>query len=276
MLDDYRKIYEELASNIPDYRTADRNDLVFRCAECEFNSPEYNQLLAAVIFRYWRLINKFYQQSKDIATEYDCYEWFINSITYTLNHASWKDPVSSIYKDPHAGDRMINQCMFSQRLTYYQQHNRYNRKLNYNLQSINYLTENNFDIEDTSFNTDIDFNLYISNLVSKLVSLNFYLEILILDTCLNINNPEDIQTDKTKLKRYINSIDKKYCKLIADTYIIDYAILQENLDRYKNLSYLTANKRLEEAMSNLRSLIKKDYVKELTDADRVIKYVELW
>lgn len=276
MLDENKKLYEDLASNIPDYKTADRNDLVFRCAEEKFNSPKYNQLLAAVIFRYWRLINKFYQQSKDIANEYDCYEWLINSITYTLKHASWKNPESSVYKDPQAGDRMINQCMASQRLTFYQQHNRFNRKINYNLYSIDYLSENNMTVGDIDDSDNIDFNIYINNLIQRLVDLNFYFEILILDGLLNLNLNKDNELDKSKLKRFISNIDPAYCDLICREYMVETDAIYKILDNYKNLSYMTADKYLDKCLSNLKGIIKKDYGKELTNADRVIKYVELW
>ena len=122
---------------------------------------------------------------------------------YAIKHRQWENPESSIYNDHNGPDKVINRCMKSSRLIYYQFNNRKKRRKDYQLISIETLRDKmNSDIvelEDTSANLD-DCSIDIHFMIEQTFKRKEFFLAFILD-CICI---EDV-FDKTNLNRQIRS-----------------------------------------------------------------------
>lgn len=242
MLEEYKDLYKASASMIPDWATMDKNDLCRACIAHESDEVLYNAYLSAIICRYWGLISKFYNQSKNLAEPIDCYDWLIHAITYALKHRQWENPKSTIYNDPKGPDKAVNRCMKSSRLIYYQFHNRKKRRKDYTLISMDDLKENlnsdDANIEDKSANFDytgFDLIFYINEIFNR----KEYFLAFILDLICN-DDVFEFQDDSTrfnirKLIKHFRELDEAYLLMFANKYDIAYedvlqaAILAKNI-----------------------------------------------
>ena len=127
MLDEYKNLYCECANNyIKGWKQIDKNQLCNLYIEHENDSKLSQAYLSAIIYKYWKLIPKFYSISYNVVQPEDVYEWLLSSILYALKHRSWLKKDSSIYMDKNGPDKVINRCMKCRRFTYYQAINRKN------------------------------------------------------------------------------------------------------------------------------------------------------
>lgn len=141
MLDEYKEAFRRCADLIDGWQDLSKNDLCRKYVENKDNPHLQNSYFAAIMYRYWHLIPKYYYMSSNVATEEDCYEWLEDSVYGCLKATSWDREDSSIYKDPNGPDKVINRCMKCARLTYYQFINRKKRKDNFGLLSLDEMTE---------------------------------------------------------------------------------------------------------------------------------------
>lgn len=270
MLDEYKDLYLVSARRIPNWETMDKNDLCRDCIANEGNTTLYNDYLSAVICRYWSLIPKYYNQSKNLAEPVDCYDWLIHAILYAFKHRQWENPDSPIYNDPKGPDKVINRCMKSSRLIYYQFYNRKKRKKEFNITSIDELQDNlnsdDINIEDESAEIDIselDLNFYINQIFrEKEYFLSFILDIICTDDVFEKHN----NLTKFNLKRlvkYFKSIDENHLKIFADKYDLDYnEVLQAGI-LAKNVPDARLKYKIEEMLLKLKhSRLVKDILGE--------------
>lgn len=137
---EYRSV-RQAASIIPNWQTANKNDLANAYIENENNELLRNAYFAALMLRYWGNIGHYYTSSKMSGfTIEDCYSWLVESIMYVLRKRKWKDPNSPLSKDPNAPDKLMNRVIRTQRLHYYYIANCQKRRLNYN--TVSYDNEN--------------------------------------------------------------------------------------------------------------------------------------
>lgn len=141
MLDEYKESFRQCANLIDGWQDLSKNDLCRKYVENKDNPHLQNSYFAAIMYRYWHLISKYYYMSNNVASPEDCYEWLEDSVYGCLKATSWDREDSSIYKDPNGPDKVINRCMKCARLTYYQFINRKKRKDNFGLLSLDEMTE---------------------------------------------------------------------------------------------------------------------------------------
>ena len=242
MLDDYKKLFQDRAEAVKDWETMDKSQL---CRECLANEHSYlyDNYVAALICRYWGLISKFYASSTNLAEPEDCYNWLIDSIMYALKHRQWENPEANIYNDPKGPDKVINRCMKSSRLIFYQFKNRKKRRKEYQFVSIEAMREemntDSIDLEDESARLD-DISFDVPFIIEQTFRKKEYFLAFILD-CICIEDVFDsdeaghITFNIKRLARYFRQIDDKYVKYFANKYNLEYdqvyqaAILAKNV-----------------------------------------------
>ena len=132
---EYRSV-KQAASIIPDWQTANKNDLANAYIDNENDEVLRNAYFAALMLRYWGNIGDYYTSSKMSGfTIEDCYSWLVESIMYVLRKRKWRDPSSPLSKDPNAPDKLMNRVIRTQRLHYYYLANCQKRRVNYNIVS---------------------------------------------------------------------------------------------------------------------------------------------
>ena len=242
MLDEYKNLYTLSAEPIKNWRTIDKNELCRLCIKYENDADKFNSYLSALILRYWNLIGKFYNMSQNLAEPIDCYDWLIHSIMYALKHRQWENPESAVYNDPKGPDKVINRCMKSSRLIFYQFKNRKKRKKEFQIVSIDELKDSinsgSIDIEDESFNIDtqdIDMRFFINQTFGKKeYFLSFILDCICNEDIFD-NENGFISMNPKKLAKRFKSIDDRYLNVFSKRYDLDHddvyqaAILAKNI-----------------------------------------------
>lgn len=243
MLDEYKSGYLNVAQQLKDWDTIDKNQLCRDCLANENNPELYNIYMSAIICRYWGLIPKFYKISENLATPLDCYNWLLDSIFYAFKHRQWENPDSAIYNDPTGPDKVINRCMKSSRLIHYQYFNRKKRRKNYQHISIEEFKEkfntDSFDLEDSDSELDLD-DLDVKDFVKQRFNNKEYFLAFILDCiCFEDVYDYDQSTYKFNMKKLckiFKNIDENYIHIFAFRYNLDYetvyqaAILSKNIN----------------------------------------------
>ena len=266
MLDEYKQLYELNANRINDWKTLDKNQLCRLCIKYESDPIKYNQYLSAVICRYWNLISKFYNQSKNLATLADCYDWLLDAILYALKHRQWDNPESPIYNDPKGPDKVINRCMKCSRLIYYQFYNRKKRRKEYNLISMEELKDNlnsdDSNIEDESANLDacgLDLIFAINHIFNKKeYFLAFILDIVSTDDVF-VTIGDTYEFNIKRVAKYFKTIDVPYLKRFASIYDLDYDTVYQAAILAKNVPEARLRMKIEDTLLRLKhsSLVKQ-------------------
>ena len=114
-----------------------KNKLANLYLEHEHSEPERSYYFSALMCRYWSNVYKFYRTSKSTKLDIsDFTSWLAESFFVAFKYRRWKDPSNKLYNDPQAPDKVINRCIYSTRMRYYQYYNMDKRKLNFQTDSI--------------------------------------------------------------------------------------------------------------------------------------------
>ncbi len=137
LLEEIRQTYLKFANNIPNWKTMNKNKLANLYLEHEHSEPERSYYFSALMCRYWSNVYKFYRTSKSTKLDIsDFTSWLAESFFVAFKYRRWKDPSNKLYNDPQAPDKVINRCIYSTRMRYYQYYNMDKRKLNFQTDSI--------------------------------------------------------------------------------------------------------------------------------------------
>lgn len=137
LLEEIRRTYLKFANNIPNWKTMNKNKLANLYLEHEHSEPERSYYFSALMCRYWSNVYKFYRTSKSTKLDIsDFTSWLAESFFVAFKYRRWKDPSNKLYNDPQAPDKVINRCIYSTRMRYYQYYNMDKRKLNFQTDSI--------------------------------------------------------------------------------------------------------------------------------------------
>ena len=233
MLDEYRHLYEAKADSIlkEDWRKSDKNELFFNHLKYEDSDALLSEAyLAAVIARYWNLINSYYAQGKGAYEAETCYEWLIHCIQYAKDHKPWAKG-GNLEGQKNAPDKCINIYMKSMRQGFYQWSNA-KKRADYFTQttSLNKMTEETGDanlpfVDDMA---SIDEHMDVKNLVVSEFKKKNYMSSFLIDGIVNTASIDIIkekndpyiysQFNKKKLSRHIRSMDDNYCKSFSKHY----------------------------------------------------------
>ena len=228
MLDEYKEAFRRCADLIDGWQDLSKNDLCRKYVENKDNPHLQNSYFAAIMYRYWHLIPKYYYMSSNVASEEDCYEWLEDSVHGCLKATSWDREDSSIYKDPNGPDKVINRCMKCARLTYYQFINRKKRKDNFGLLSLDEMTElfgTTVSEPESSENVEQDIDQWaIDDYVKKSFSNKDYFVAVMVDAICSqevfdvVINSETGMTTKFNIKKLT-----KFMSNITDEYVAEFA-----------------------------------------------------
>lgn len=228
MLDEYKEACRRSADLIHGWQDLSKNDLCRKYVESKDNPQLQDSYFAAIMYRYWYLISKYYHMSSNVASIEDCYEWLVDSVYGCLKATSWDREDSSIYKDPNGPDKVINRCMKCARLTYYQFINRKKRKDNFGLLSLDEMTElfgTTVSEPESSENVEQNITQWaIDEYVKKSFSNKDYFVAVMVDAICSqevfdvVINKETGMTTKFNIKKLT-----KFMSNITDEYVAEFA-----------------------------------------------------
>ena len=258
MLEEYRKIYQNSAENIPNYKKLTQMELVEGYLKGGIDAESY---LSALILRYWNIPSKLVYKDKGLYDEKEAYDWYINSLLYVLNSKVWEDSTSSIYKDPRAIERMLNTCVKCDRANWFQASNRYKRRINHGTHSLETLSEEYSDaympVELTTAPPEYQ---YYSELVTYYFNRKQYLMSLVIDVIVNDVKLENVTNDialAQAVKKSIKSLPKDYFKIFAEIYDLPVDIVEISFDYIYNMSDMKLKDSIENYIHILRTVLSR-------------------
>ena len=260
MLDEYKQSCKEAADILPNWKDLSTNDLCRLCIANEDNPVLYNAYFAAIQYKYWGLIAKYYNSCNGLVEPEVCRDWLIDTIMYALKHRRWEDVDSTLYNDPMGPDRAINTKMKCLKINQYQYSNRKKRKDEFGTMSLEALAEkmndNTFGLIDNSSELDkqsIDINEYIKKLFLK----KDYFMAYMLDGIINVDVFDDEDGTKNilsvkKLSRFLRNLTQDYCEEFAERYGVDRDIAIHSLIYFQKLNIRRVNSKIEYNIHKLR------------------------
>lgn len=267
MLNSYKKVYSQNADRLikEDWRHMDKNQLVNKYIEVEEDEELAEAYLCAIICRYWGALNKYYSMSYKSVPDITIYhDWLVQAIMRAIKNRKWKDPENKLYNDPAGPDKVINRCLISERLIYYQGANTFKRKGNYKNESLDKLQDELG--EDPSILSHIDERLdggsiSITNLVKDTFNNKDYVLSFMIDGIINADvfdkkDQEDVREStfsKKKLLKHLRNIDENYCKIFSTNMNIP---LKEVREAANELNSFPRNKMIIAIKLNLKKLRK--------------------
>ena len=260
---EYKTLYN-CASIIPNWKTANKNDLANAYVDNENNERLKDAYFSALMLRYWGNIGKYYISSKDSGFSIqDCYSWLVEALTYSLKQRKWRDPSSSMYEDKNGPDKIINRCIFSRRQYYYYLSNTANRKANVHALSLD--DEENIEQDHNAYLTDYSYlnnklSLDISTISYSLYRQNNWLEsfllsyLLLNDFSTYVKTKDEWKLDKTSLIASIKKLSYDDFKYFVNS--ISENISEDRIkENYRELKEIKENKVryvIDKALNNLR------------------------
>ena len=264
MLEQEYKTFYNCASIIPDWKTANKNDLANAYVDNEDNERLRDAYFSALMLRYWGNIGKYYTSSKASGfTIEDCYNWLIEALMYSLKQRKWRDPNSSMYKDKNGPDKIINRCIFSRRQYYYYLSNTSNRKANFCTLSVdndeNIDQDHNTHLIDNSYQTD-KLSLDISTISYSLYKENNRLESFLLsylslnDFSVYSKSKDEWKLNKSSLVASIKNISYDDFKYFVNRISEDISEdrIKENYRELKEIKENKVSTLITKALNNLK------------------------
>lgn len=246
MLEEYKALYRQAADLIPNWQEMSKNDLCRAYVANKNNKTVADSYFAAIVYKYWHLISKYYYMSSNVASWEECYGWLIDSVYGCLSASSWEREDSSIYKDPNGPDKVINRCMKCARLTYYQFINRKKRKDDFGMQSLDVMQEEfgktvKEPESEESMETQIG-NWAIADYIQKAFRDKDYFVAVMVD-CIITKEVFDTKVDPDKglvtsfntrkLVKSLTTIDDKYIDEFAKTYGFSFEEVEKGVSYFR-------------------------------------------
>ena len=245
MLEDGKRIFEQGASIIPDWKKLTKQQLAEKYIENENSKRLKNAYFSAIACKFWNLIGSNYIKNTMVTSPEDCYDNLMDSLMYSLEKRRWLDEDSNIYNDPNGFDKAVNRRMKSLRLNKYIEAMRQKRRLNYTAVSVESLIEIAGDIfysEDDDINIDSakEFaeDVIIDSFNNKKYFRAFLFDIIISSDVFVKNDNKEVEFNYKKTCGFIRNIDERYCKYFSERYIVDY---QKVLDASKYVTVLSTD-----------------------------------
>lgn len=265
MLDEYKEAFRRCADLVEGWQELSKNDLCRKYIENKDNPHIQNSYFAAIMYRYWNLISKYYYMSSNVASEEDCYEWLEDSVYGCLRASSWDREDSSIYKDPNGPDKVINRCMKCARLTYYQYINRKKRKDNFGMLSLDELSEvfgNTVAEPESNERVEDDIATWaISDYIKKLFRDKDYFVAVLIDAIITqdvfdvVINKETGMTTRfstRKLTRFMSNITDEYIVEFSNRYDFEKDVVEHGVSYFRNLKSPTIKAKIQHTLENLQ------------------------
>lgn len=258
MLNEYKEIYQQSASLIPNWKKIPQMELAKKCAE---KGPMYENYLAALILRFWHIIDRNIYRDKGIYNETEAYDWYINAIMVVINAKPWADPKSSVYSDPKAVEKILNTCVNCDRANWFQASNRNKRKINHNIGSLDLLLEEYGDSFTPEYlKEEAKFETY-KELVVSYFRKQQYLMALIIDVIANDIPVDAVKDDKSLInlvKKSIRTLPDNYIRYFSESYDIPEELVGKSFQFIYNMSDAKLRSSIENYIYTLRTKFKKE------------------
>ena len=263
VLDDYKQIYKNSASLIPNWKNIPQLELAKNCVE---SNPLYQSYLSALILKFWHIIDRNIYRDKGIYSEVEAYDWYINAIMVVINSKPWDDPKSSVYNDPKAVEKILNTCVNCDRANWFQSSNRNKRKINHGIGSLDLLAE---EYGDSFIPEEMKENFGYENykdIVVEYFKKQQYLMAVMIDVITNDIQCNTITNDKTLIsiiKKSIRTLPENYMIYFSENYGLSIDDVKKCFSIVKNMSDLKLKKSIENYVYILRSKLRRE-IKNVT------------
>ena len=258
MIKDYKNIYLNAVESIPEWKKLSQIELAEKYLEKGPNSEAY---LSALILKFWSIIERTVYRDRGLFDELEAYDWFINALLYIIKDTPWKDPESSVYKDPKAIEKILNTCISCDRANWFQASNRHKRKANHGIGSLDALKESYSDsFTSEELITEMDVSTY-KDLVIYYFKRQQYLMALMIDVIVNDVKLEGIASDKSlihNIKKSIRSLPEGYAKLFAENYDLDSELVEKSFTYIYNMNDTKLKQSIETYIYKLRAVLESE------------------
>lgn len=259
MLKEYKDIYIHAVEAIPGWKKMSQIELANKYLEGGKYKDSY---LAAIVLRYWNIIERMIYKDKGLYDEVEAYDWFMDALLYTLSECPWKDPQSSVYNDPRAIEKILNTCASCSRANWFQASNRQKRKINHGIGSLDAIKEEYSDsFMSEELITEINISSY-KDLVLYYYNKKQYLLALIIDVIVNDVRLEGVSNDKlliSNIKKSIKSLPSDYYLLFANTYNLDSKQVEKSFNYIYNMSDNKLRQSIETYIYKLRTVLRSEF-----------------
>ena len=228
VLDVYKKLHEDSASIVDGWKTMNKNDLINAYIDVENDKKLADAYMSAIILRYWSNIYKYSALSyKSVNDPTIYYDWLVSSIMKAIKNRKWKDPSNKLYNDPNGPDKVVNRCLKSARLGWYQVNNKNNRKINFGLCSVDHLTEELGEAAPFPTYEDVDMSgggIDVKNMMRKLLNNGEFVTAFLVNGVVNYdvfdkesdsNGKSVLTLNQKRLYRYIHNLTDNDCSLMS-------------------------------------------------------------
>lgn len=259
MLKEYKEIYLKAASALPNYKKIGQIELA---ENYRAGGPNKDAYLAALVLRYWNIIEKLVYKDYGLYDEKEAYDWYISSLIYAVNEEPWKDPKASIHNDPKAIEKLLNTCVKCERANWFQASNRHKRKINHDATSLDALSEDYNDAYMPKDNTleELDDTSY-QYLVHEAFNKQQYLFALVIDCIVNDVNLDkctDTRSLVLNIRKSIRGLPENYPVIFAESYGLDKALVEKSFKYIYNMSDNKLKQSIENYVYRLRVILKRE------------------
>lgn len=259
MLKEVKEHYLSVAKQLPNYKKISQIELADKYNE---NCSQKDAYLAALILRYWNIIDKINYKDKGLYEEQLPYDWYVDAVIYALNSKAWHNPESTVYNDPKAVEKIINVCVNCSRANWFQASNRFKRKANHLPSSLESLKENyndNYTPKTLIKETDPDnYTYYVITYFNK----QQYLLSLIIDVIVSDIKMDLVKDDKSlvsQIKKSIKSLPESYSESFAYHYNLDVNKVVKSFQLIYNMNDNKLKQSIESYIYELRSILRKEF-----------------
>lgn len=255
MLEDGKKVFEQSANRISDWKNLSKQELADLYIENENNSFLKESYFSAIVCKFWNIIGSNYIRNPKITSPEDCYDMMIDSVMYALEHRRWLQEDSNIYQDNNGLDKAVNRRMKSLRLNKYVEAMRQKNRLNYMNASVESLIEL---AGDVFFSENDDINLdcakeFAEDVIVDSFNRKMYFRAFLFDIVISsdvfIRDGNEVEFNHKKACGFMRNIDDRYCKYFSDRYKVD---LDKVVDASKYVTILSTDKMNERIDSEFR------------------------
>lgn len=130
MLTEAYQSYKDFVSHYPQLltNTATENLQAYYRSR---NKEEREVLLAVLVYQNWGELRRICRQNREFFSEDFCYDWYIHSLMYLLQHPEWMNSKEDLKSSPNAAQQMLNTVLKSTRNNAYVASSRDCRKANH-------------------------------------------------------------------------------------------------------------------------------------------------
>lgn len=256
ILEEYKQIYESNADLlVPDWRDLSKNQLVLKAIDNRNNSC-FEGYLSGIMVKFWNTLNTYYNKCKLVVTAEDVHSWVVSSVMYAIDNKPWERESSSVYGKPNAPTIVINRCIESRRLTFYQQLNRYNKKINSLTLSLDSLTSDYKDVYCPTY--EDEYQIEIVHIVKAYFDKKDYFMAYLIDSI--SYEMYDVDKDLKRLTTHLKTMSDEYKFRFSSRYEIPMSQIEKSVPYMCKLTRNRIKFNIERNVNYLRFLYERNVI----------------